>query len=364
MGYQTLLKLFAEADTNNDGLVSKASFSQLIDKAATLPRLYGFAPSDDILYKSSEEKEQARQKMFSSMDLKSTGVITFDEWCKFAMEHIASKVATLAAHPILDKASKQEFLQFIKMAVKEGTAENTELYWFLVELFTDADCDKDGIVTKTAFPGLVDSLLLIPKKLDIKHPYQALYADGDKKVIFIDGLFIGSNPVGDEKMTVDEWILFAKKFYKKLVPATKSSAATTGFNKSKADFIWFIKKAVANKQSEAHAELYNALLKMFIDADTNNDGLVSKGSFSKLIDIAASVPRLYGFAPDDAELYKTENEKEQARQRMFDSMDKKSTGVITFDEWYKFAMEHIATKVATLAAHPILDLVSLQQFKN
>jgi len=362
--YQTLLKMFAEADTNRDGLVSKASFSQLVDKAATLPRLYGFAPTDEEMFKNDQEKEQARAKLFSSLDVKSTGVITFDEWYKFAMEHIASKVATLAAHPILDKASKQEFLQFLKMAKKQGTPENTELYWYLVELFTEADSNKNGLITKAAFPALVESLLAIPKKLNIEHPYEALYADDAKKVTFLDGLFIGSNPVGDEKMTVDEWIAFAMKFYKKIMPQTKASIANAGFNKSKPDFIWFIKKAVANNASSEHAELYNALLKMFVDADTNNDGLVSKEHFSKLIDIAATVPRLYGFAPTDDELYKTEDEKEKARQRMFEAMDKKNTGVITFDEWYKFSMQHIAAKTATLADHPILDLGTLPEFKK
>jgi Ca2+-binding EF-hand superfamily protein len=112
----------------------------------------------------------------------------------------------------------------------------------------------------------------------------------------------------------------------------------TGFNKSKEDFIWFIKKATTNKKSDAHAELYHCLLKMFVDADTNKDGVVSKASFSNLIDMAASIPRMYGYAPVDSELYKTEQAKEQARQKMFDSMDLKSTGVITFDEWYKFSM--------------------------
>merc|ERR1712215_132223 len=104
-----------------------------------------------------------------------------------------------------------------------------------------------------------------------------------------------------------------------------SSIATniTGFNKSKEDFIWFIKRAVKDKKSDAYAELYNCLIKMFVDVDTNRDGLVSKGSFSKLIDMAASIPRKYGYAPMDAELYKTEVEKEQARQKMFDSMDLK-----------------------------------------
>jgi len=134
-----------------------------------------------------------------------------------------------------------------------------------------------------------------------------------------------------------------------------SSAGVNSFNKSKEDFIWFIKKATSNRKSDAHSELYQALLKMFVDADTNFDGLVSHESFSKLVDKAASIPRAYGYAPPDSELYKTEEEKNLARSKMFDSMDLKNTGVITFDEWYRFSMEHIAAKTATIAPHPILD---------
>merc|ERR1712025_92094 len=107
-------------------------------------------------------------------------------------------------------------------------------------------------------------------------------------------------------------------------------ASTTGvnsFNKSKEDFIWFIKKATSDRKTDAHSELYHSLLKMFVDADTNFDGLVSKESFSKLIDKAASIPRAYGYAPPDSELYKTEEEKNLARTKMFESMDLKSTGV-------------------------------------
>merc|ERR1711939_838366 len=115
-----------------------------------------------------------------------------------------------------------------------------------------------------------------------------------------------------------------------------ANTAVNTFNKSKEDFIWFVKKAVQDKKSFSHSELYHSLLKIFVDADTNKDGLVSKASFSKPIDEAATMPRAYGFAPADADLYKTEAEKDAARQKMFDSMDLKSTGVITFDEWLKF----------------------------
>merc|ERR1712165_670161 len=145
---------------------------------------------------------------------------------------------------------------------------------------------------------------------------------------------------------------------------SSSTTAVNTFNKSKEDFIWFVKKAVQDKKSHSHAEMYHSLLKLFVDADTNKDGLVSKASFSKLIDAAASMPRAYGYAPADEELYKTDAEKDAARQKMFDSMDLKSTGVITFDEWLKFCREHIAAKTATMDPHPIIDQGSVDEYKK
>merc|ERR1712243_270498 len=147
-------------------------------------------------------------------------------------------------------------------------------------------------------------------------------------------------------------------------PLKMSSTPVNTFNKSKEDFIWFVKKAVKDQKSYSHSEMYHSLLKLFVDADTNKDGLVSKASFSKLIDAAASVLRAYGYAPADSELYKTEAEKDAARQKMFDSMDLKSTGVITFDEWLKFCREHIAAKTATMDPHPIIDQGSVDEYKK
>merc|ERR1739849_44207 len=79
-------------------------------------------------------------------------------------------------------------------------------------------------------------------------------------------------------------------------PTSNMSSSTTAvntFNKSKEDFIWFVKKAVQDQKSHSHAEMYHSLLKLFVDADTNKDGLVSKASFSKLIDAAATAKGLW-----------------------------------------------------------------------
>merc|ERR1712133_439 len=154
--YHSLLKIFVDADTNKDGLVSKASFSKLIDAAASMPRAYGYAPADSELYKTDTEKEASRQKMFDSMDLKATGGITFDEWLKFCREHIAAKTATMDPRPIIDHGSVDEYKNFIKAAIDDtSSAEAVELYWYMLEIFTDHDADKDGIVKMAEFPAMM-----------------------------------------------------------------------------------------------------------------------------------------------------------------------------------------------------------------
>merc|ERR1719452_360783 len=216
--YHCLLKMFVDADTNKDGLVSKASFSKLIDMAASIPRQYGYAPLDSEMYKTEVEKEEARKKMFDTMDLKSTGLITFDEWYKFSMEHIIAKTATLAPHPILD-GNVEQFKQFLKAAVTPGSEENTELYWFLVELFTKHDTDKDGIVMLVDFPTMMDMMLETPKKLNISHPDQGLFEeDKSKREENHKVMFKTYNPRGDDRMCLDEWVKLAMEgVFKKMV---------------------------------------------------------------------------------------------------------------------------------------------------
>jgi len=217
--YHCLIKMFVDTDTNKDGLVSRGSFSKLIDMAASIPRMYGYAPTDAELYKTEDEKEQARRKMFDSMDLKATGVITVDEWLKFCMEHIIAKAATLAAHPILDHGNLDEFKAFVKAALVIGSPENTEMYWFLLELFTEADSDKDGIVMLTEFSAMLDEALESPKKLGMSHPDKGLLdTDAAKRKESHHAIFKTYNPVGDDKMCFDEWIKLAMEgVFKKMV---------------------------------------------------------------------------------------------------------------------------------------------------
>merc|ERR1711987_7939 len=207
--YHSLLKLFVDADTNKDGLVSKASFSKLIDAAATLPRAYGYAPADEELYKTDAEKDAARQKMFDSMDLKSTGVITFDEWLKFCREHIAAKTATMDPHPIIDQGSVDEYKKFIKTAIETPeSAEAVELYWYMLEIFTEHDQEKTGFIKLETFPSMMHEFLATPVKHGLATPSKDAY----------ETLFKKYDPRNDGRLAVDEWMSLAKEeVYKKFL---------------------------------------------------------------------------------------------------------------------------------------------------
>merc|ERR1711913_218821 len=198
--YHSLLKMFAEADTKNDGLVSKESFSKLVDAAGALPRAYGFAPKDSDLYKTEKEKEDARQKMIDSMDKKTTGVITFDEWLAYCLEHILAKTATLAPHPIIDYGTVDQYKAFIKTAVtKVGSPENVELYWFMLELFTDSDTTKCGQVKYSEFAHMMFQLVMTAKKHGLTTPADDKY----------ETIFKKYDPRGNGTLTIDEWIKLA-----------------------------------------------------------------------------------------------------------------------------------------------------------
>merc|ERR1712113_803106 len=207
--YHSLLKIFVDADTNRDGLVSKASFSKLIDAAASMPRAYGYAPADSDLYKTYADKDAARQKMFDSMDLKSTGVITFDEWLKFSREHIAAKTATLDPHPIIDHGSVDEYKKFLKAAIDNSSGtEAVELNWYMLEIFTDHDADKDGIIKVAEFPSMMKEFLATPLKHSLAVPTEDQF----------ETLFKKYDPRKDGRLTVDEWMSLAKEeVYKKFL---------------------------------------------------------------------------------------------------------------------------------------------------
>ena len=116
---------------------------------------------------------------------------------------------------------------------------------------------------------------------------------------------------------------------------------------TKAEFITFIKKAV-KKGNPEFKELYQFLLAVFTDADSNHDGAVSYRGFDYMIELAAAAPRKHGLAPPSNVMFKNESERLAKRLEIFKLLDNRGSGNISFDQWLTYAVEHIMGKVATL----------------
>jgi len=195
-----LIKMFVDSDVNKDGTVNQAGFSFLIDNAAFTPRMFGFAPEDSEMYPTPDAKDRGRLKLFQSIDLGRTGRISLHEWIKFAIQHIAKKVATVEAHPKLETPLKAEFQAYIKKAMTAGSAENLELYWYLLQLFLN-HCGKNGLADKTAFGLLLQTASAAP----LRHGLLKAVPSVDDFDQFEDGV-----------MTWDQFLAYAtSQIYKK-----------------------------------------------------------------------------------------------------------------------------------------------------
>merc|ERR1712183_156907 len=76
---------------------------------------------------------------------------------------------------------------------------------------------------------------------------------------------------------------------------------------NKADFDFFMVRALANTADDCYIELYNILLRAFVTADVDFDGKVSVEEFDGMIEAAAALPRKFGYkwwseekCPDEA----------------------------------------------------------------
>merc|ERR1712095_168916 len=96
--------------------------------------------------------------------------------------------------------------------------------------------------------------------------------------------------------------------------------------KTREEFIVWIRLAINDRESGAYEELYQFLTSCFVRADTDKDGRVTVAHFDNLIEEAAELPRMYGYAPKTSEMYKNESLRKAARAKQFKEMDVKGLG--------------------------------------
>ena len=91
----------------------------------------------------------------------------------------------------------------------------------MLEIFTDHDLDKDGIIKMSEFPAMMNEFLKVPKKHNLSVPQEVyfIYNLQPLQLLFqgqYETLFKKYDPRKDGRLTVDEWMALAsEEVYKK-----------------------------------------------------------------------------------------------------------------------------------------------------
>merc|ERR1719150_2591353 len=186
-------------------------FDALIEEAAELPRMYGYAPKTDALYSSVELRKAARTKQFKEMDSDKTGYITLNEWIKFAINHIIKKVTQLPKDYLsgsADDVSKEEFIAFIKRAVNTKSPEYKELYAFLMRTFQAGDKEGYGEVGPAEFDEMIECAANAPRRFGLAPKTEELFKSKGERFIARVAHFSKMNTRSTGKISFDEWLNF------------------------------------------------------------------------------------------------------------------------------------------------------------
>merc|ERR1711878_63916 len=114
--------------------------------------------------------------------------------------------------------------------------------------------------------------------------------------------------------------------------------------RSKDEFIYFMQRATEDTSNDCYIELYNILLRAFISADKEFDGMISA---------AAAFPQKFGF-----EFWK-DSGKDQ-----FSAIDENGDGAVSFDEWLGFAYGHYKAQSLSTAFDKLDKETFVKDCKN
>lgn len=209
--YKFLLKCFTDADKDFNGRIDAEEFDHLVEKAATAPRLFGYAPSTTTMYENDELKRSARKKMFTAMDEENKGSLGFEPWLAYCYDHIRHKAATLEINPSDTAISrnKETYINYMKKAIIKPSPEYKELYLFLLKCFTEADANMDGRIGPYEFDLLIETASATPRQFSLAPTTEEMYASTEERTRTRQEIFKEMDGNKDGFISFDEWLKFS-----------------------------------------------------------------------------------------------------------------------------------------------------------
>merc|ERR1719242_2188219 len=195
------------------------------------------------------------------------------------------------------------------------------------------------------FDNLIEEAAVLPRRYGYAPKTEDMFPNKSARESARVKQFKAMDVEGVGYITLNQWIRFATEhILGKLHHIPKDVLTGKAEDITKQEFIDFVKKAI-NPRNEEHKELYHFLVRTFQAGDISGYGEVGPAEFDEMIECAANAPRRFGLAPKSSEMFKNDAERLAKRMQHLSMMDTHCTGKISFDEWLKFAMEHIVSKV-------------------
>jgi Ca2+-binding EF-hand superfamily protein len=361
--YGFLSECFLDADGDRDGMVGADEFDFLVEKAASLPRRFGLAPSWVEFYGNIETRMQARKQMFDQMDSDKTGKVRLEEWVRFAIAHITEKVRTMKDvidFQHLERVRPEDFVKYCNVAVSNRNSEEYKsLYEHLFKTFVESDVEENGAIRRSQFDVLIEDAAKAPRILGLAPSSVQAYPTEMDKIAARDQLFAAMDSQRRGFVSFSDFLNWTVQHVSGKVMNYTPWGGGCPWQSDKTEFKQWCKIAIQNPNGSERRELYGFLSECFLDADGDRDGVVGADEFDFLVEKAASLPRRFGLAPSWVEYYGTMENRLQARKQMFSQMDSDNTGKIRLEEWVSFAIGHITEKVRTMKE--VMDFQHLEK---
>merc|ERR1712050_293042 len=211
-----LMDCFVECDTDFDGLVKIDTFDDMVERAGSLPRKWGFAPTTTEMFQSPEQQNAYRQKSFKEINVSGTGAIPFDEWLDWSYSHVCKKGDLLSLEYAETRmaASAEGFKLFIVNASKSRHCpEFKELYHFLKACFDKADRKAMGLIEAAEFDEMVELAGAAPRKFGFAPPASSTYPTDAARIAARTQMFneiAAKNKRGmKDKLSFNAWLEWA-----------------------------------------------------------------------------------------------------------------------------------------------------------
>jgi len=199
--------------------------------------------------------------------------------------------------------SKTDFVKFVNAAATNPSGpHSSELTSFLTKCFVDCDSDYDGLVSFRGFNNMIDEAAAAPRRFGFAPHTRELY---DSKEAFDEARTSLFDELAGENSRVglESWIAWSREHIVGKVGSGLETHNDCRWERSEADFVSFFKGVAAESSSHCkrsssstqYKEFYMLLNGHFLEADSNNDGVVSSKGFGTLVSRANDICARFGY---------------------------------------------------------------------